>query len=62
MKDADKKWKKVNNRIRMCLREAAAICLEQGHITPNEYDDFFVSGNTFDSQVFFFSIQFSFFL
>jgi hypothetical protein len=44
MKRADKEWKKINHRIRTCLRQAAAQCLEQGQIEEIEYDDFFISG------------------
>ncbi|CAF2768681.1 unnamed protein product [Rotaria sp. Silwood2] len=42
-KNAAKEWTKINNRIRTCLRQAAAKCFEQGQINANDYDDFFIS-------------------
>ncbi|CAF4737356.1 unnamed protein product, partial [Rotaria sp. Silwood1] len=43
MKQAEKEWKLINNRIRNCLRQAATKCFEQKQITQDEYDDFFIS-------------------
>ncbi|CAF3372692.1 unnamed protein product [Rotaria sp. Silwood1] len=43
MKQADKEWQQINDRIRTCFRQTAAKCLEQGQINENEYDDFFIS-------------------
>jgi hypothetical protein len=45
VKQADKEWKKINNRLRICLRQAAKICLQQGLITESDYDEFFISSN-----------------
>lgn len=44
IKQAEKEWKKINNRIRTRLRQAATKCFEQQQIQENEYDDFFISG------------------
>jgi hypothetical protein len=47
-KQADKEWKNINDRLRVCLRQAAEICLQQGKITEKDYDEFFISSkNTF---------------
>ncbi|CAF3112951.1 unnamed protein product [Rotaria sp. Silwood2] len=43
MKQAEKEWKTINNRIRNCLRQAAKKCFEQKQIEQEEYDDFFIS-------------------
>ncbi|CAF0861282.1 unnamed protein product [Rotaria sordida] len=43
IKQADKEWKKINNRLRQCLRQAAETCLQQGQITEIDYDEFFIS-------------------
>ncbi|UJR24207.1 hypothetical protein I4U23_027173 [Adineta vaga] len=43
MKEAEQKWKKINNRIRTCLRQTAAKCFKQGQIQKDEYDTFFIS-------------------
>ncbi|CAF1355188.1 unnamed protein product [Rotaria magnacalcarata] len=43
MKAASREWTEINNRIRTCLRQAAAKCFEQSEINANEYDDFFIS-------------------
>ncbi|CAF1385440.1 unnamed protein product [Adineta ricciae] len=43
MKEAGKQWNRINDRIRMCLRQAAERCFQQNQITSDEYDDFFVS-------------------
>ncbi|CAF1011593.1 unnamed protein product [Adineta steineri] len=43
MKQAEKEWKRIDNRIRTCLRRAAVKCLEQGEINQDQYDDFFIS-------------------
>jgi hypothetical protein len=47
MKQADKEWKKINNRLIVCLRQAAQTCLQRELITRNDYDEFFISGNIF---------------
>ncbi|CAF4641417.1 unnamed protein product [Rotaria sp. Silwood2] len=47
MKEASKQWTQINDRIRTCLRQAAAKCLEQGQISASEYDDFFISGRVY---------------
>ncbi|CAF2516523.1 unnamed protein product [Rotaria sp. Silwood2] len=43
LKQADKEWKDINNRLRLCLRQAAETCLEREQITESDYDDFFIS-------------------
>ncbi|UJR18077.1 hypothetical protein I4U23_004977 [Adineta vaga] len=43
MKGARKQWNEINDRIRICLRQAAQKCFEQSQITSDEYDDFFIS-------------------
>ncbi|CAF1483626.1 unnamed protein product [Rotaria sp. Silwood1] len=43
IKQADKEWKKINNCLRQCLRQAAETCLQQGQITEIDYDEFFIS-------------------
>ena len=45
MKQAEKEWKKMNDRIRTCLRQAASKCFEQKQINQDEYDEFFISSN-----------------
>jgi hypothetical protein len=44
VKRADKEWKVISTRLRMCLRQAAAIGRQRNEISEQEYDDFFVSG------------------
>ncbi|CAF3724767.1 unnamed protein product [Rotaria socialis] len=43
IKKADKEWRVINNRLRLCLRQAAEKCLERGQITESDYDEFFIS-------------------
>ncbi|CAF4750594.1 unnamed protein product [Rotaria sp. Silwood1] len=43
VKQADKEWKDINNRLRLCLRQAAETCLQREQIIEPDYDNFFIS-------------------
>ncbi|CAF4090255.1 unnamed protein product [Adineta steineri] len=43
IKQADKEWKKISNRLRISLRQAAELCLQREQITESDYDEFFIS-------------------
>ena len=59
MKRADKQWKEINTRLRKCLRQAAATCLERKQIAEKDYDEFFISGEVDTSLLIDFSLSLS---